>query len=90
MPKSKRKKSSSRTSNPLTKLEILDRLIAIGKVGGGARSTMICSDLIDQEQLYDVQEKLQNLMEDVALDVPGGDLILVKEFPYVWKPVPAK
>jgi hypothetical protein len=69
----------------LTMNDVLARLIAIANVGGGARSKMITSDLIDQEQLCDVQEKLQGLMTDVANQVPGGGLKLTKDFPYVWK-----
>lgn len=70
-----------------TKREILLRLTKIAGIGGGARSPMICSDLINQDQLYDVQEKLQDLMRDIANDpeVPDGPALLSKAFPYIFK-----
>ncbi len=74
-----------KAATKLTMDDVLARLVAIANVGGGARSKMITSDLIDQDQLGELQEKLQSLMEDVAAQAPGGGQSLAKAFPYIWK-----
>jgi hypothetical protein len=79
-----------KSGKPFTVRYVHESLVKIAKIGGGSRSSMICSDLIDQEQLYELQEKLQALMEEVALHTTGGQAELMKEFPFIWKPAKAK
>ena len=66
----------------MTKNQILKKLIAIAKTGSG-RSPFLCADLVDQEDLYDIQEKLSTLMADLANDV--GTDILSTEFPWAFQ-----
>lgn len=68
----------------MTKRQILDRLIEIGKTG--ARNPFIVADRVDQEDLYDIQEKLTSLIADLADKVGNSGVNKVmKAFPYLFK-----
>jgi len=68
---------------------ILRRLIEIGKIGGGARCTILDSDLVDQDQLFEFQEKFTALMVNVANAIPGPNNPIVKmlgeNWPHIFK-----
>ena len=67
---------------------IFERLVAIaGATNGGARGgTVLCCDLIDQDALYGLQERLAVLMSDVA-NACGPDAArrLEREFPHAFE-----
>lgn len=72
----------------MTKKQILKQLIAIGKTGSG-RNPFIVSDLVHQDDLFTIQEKLTKLLSALATDV-GNDGIdaIIKAFPYVFSEKP--
>lgn len=73
----------------MTKQQILDRLIAIGKTGSGS-SPFIVGDLVHQEDLFDIQEAFTALLSDLATDVGDkGITKIVKAFPYLFSAEPA-
>ena len=67
---------------------IFERLVAIaGATNGGARGgTVLCCDLIDQDALYALQERLAVLLAEVA-DACGPDAAtrLEREFPHAFE-----
>jgi hypothetical protein len=67
---------------------IFEQLVAIARAtNGGARGgTVLCSDLIDQDALYTLQERLAVLLAEVA-DASGPDATkrLMREFPYAFE-----
>lgn len=69
----------------MTANDLLNKVIALGKAPGSYSSPFICCDLVSQENLFDVQEKLRELMLDIACFVEGGQERLCKEFPYAFK-----
>lgn len=69
----------------MTANDLLNKAIAIGKMKGSHSSPFICCDLVDQDNLYAVQEALRALMLDIACFVEGGQERLVKEFPFAFK-----
>ncbi len=73
----------------MTKKQILNRLIKIGKTGSG-RGPWVVADLIHQEDLFDIQEAFNSLVGDLATDI-GNDGIdkITKAFPYLFSTEPA-
>ena len=65
--------------------EILDRLEDIAAMGGSNRDPFICCDLVGQEELFEIQNKLATLMLDVAHAIGNGASEgLAKRFPYIY------
>lgn len=68
----------------MTKKQILDRLIAIGKTGSGS-SPFIVGDLVHQDDLFDIQEKFTALISELANDIGDAGIDkVVKAFPYLF------
>jgi hypothetical protein len=72
----------------ITVKDIFEQLVAIaGATNGGAGgSTLLSCDLIDQDALYTLQERLAVLLAEVA-DACGPDATkcLLREFPYAFE-----
>ena len=72
----------------ITVNNIFEQLVAIAEAtNGGARGgTVLCCDLIDQDALYTLQERLAALMSDVA-NACGPDAArrLEREFPHAFE-----
>ena len=72
----------------MTMLDVFSRLVAIaGATNGGARgATLLSCDLIHQDALYTLQERLAALMSDVA-NACGPDAArrLEREFPHAFE-----
>lgn len=75
----------STTQKKLRK-QYLTRLIAISRMGKG-RSPFIVSDLVDQDDLFTIQDLLSQLMLDMAGGDPELTGMLTKHLPYVFKAV---
>lgn len=61
-------------------------LIRIAKMPGSYRDPFICSDRMDQENLYAVQEAISNLMLEMSKSLPkDSEEMLLKELPYLFK-----
>ncbi len=72
----------------MTKKQILDRLIKIGKTGSG-RGPWVVADLIHQEDLFDIQEAFSALVADLATDIGNAGIAkITKAFPYLFKTEP--
>lgn len=50
----------------LTMQQILNRLMDLATHGASTHSPFICADLVDQEELFDIQEALGKLIADMA------------------------
>ena len=72
----------------ITMNEVFERLVTIAAAtNGGARGgTILCCDLIHQDALYSLQERLAVLMSDVA-NACGPDAArrLEREFPHAFE-----
>ncbi len=68
--------------------QILARLCAIGK-GTSQRHEPLTADRLDQEELYQLQNDLASLMEDLAKEISTGPAYLNRMFPHVFKLVPS-
>ena len=72
----------------MTMLDVFNRLVAIaGATNGGARGgTVLDCDLIHQDALYTLQERLAVLMSDVA-NACGPDAAkrIEREFPHAFE-----
>lgn len=69
----------------MTKKAILGRLVAIATHQGSHRDPFICCDLVVQEELFDIQEKLSQLMLDLATDIgPESEDMLCTRMPYAF------
>jgi hypothetical protein len=64
--------------------QILARLCAMGK-GTSKRHEPLTCDRLDQEELYQLQEDLTSLMEDLSKEIPNGGSYLNRMFPHVFK-----
>lgn len=69
----------------MTAEQLLNKAIAIGKMKGSYSSPFICSDMMDQENLFAVQEAYRALLLDIACFVEGGQERLCREFPFAFK-----
>ena len=68
----------------MTKQQILDRLIQIGKTGSG-RGPWVVADLVHQEDLFEIQEAFNALVADLATDIGGAGIDkIVKAFPFLF------
>lgn len=49
----------------MNRKEVVTRLIGIAKTPGSSRSPFICCDLVDQENLFVLQDELMGLIDDL-------------------------
>lgn len=68
----------------LEKKQILIDLVKIAKMGGSHRDPFICCDTVYQENLFDIQEALGELLLKIAKDVRCEEF-LVEQMPYAFK-----
>lgn len=68
--------------------DTLDKLIEIAQIRVSNHGNVLSADMVmNQDRWYDVQEKLSNLMLEVAQAIPGGQERLCVLFPYAFEKV---
>ena len=70
----------------MTNKQLLKELIAVLKPDvSHSGGSILTSDLVEQEGLYNFQEKMSALVARLGNTVPGGPDLLAKEFPGVFR-----
>lgn len=68
----------------MTKDQLFHRLIGIAKMDGSSRDPFICCDLVGQDELFSIQEKLATLLLDLGNDIGKADQ-LSREMPHTFR-----
>lgn len=69
----------------MTSKQILKELISVLKPDvSHSGGSILTSDLVQQDGLYNFQQEMSELMARLANTVPGGAELLQKEFPSVF------
>lgn len=61
--------------------EIVKELIKIAKIKGNPQEPFICCDIVGQDELFTIQEKLMNLIDKL------DHITAIKELPYMYQEV---
>lgn len=70
--------------------KVFERLCKLAAMRGSHRDPILVCDLVDQDNLFEIQNALSGLLFDVAKSLGTDKLdVLVKKFPYAFK-APAK
>lgn len=75
---------TAKASDSVTLQAVFSHLVDIGKIKAGSRATLLDGDLIYQDQLFEVQEKLGKLLVDMANVLPNGGQVLQKTWPQLF------
>lgn len=67
----------------MTKADIFDRLVDIAGTRASQREELLAADLVNQENLFEIQDKISGLLLDVANDLDRAPE-LVRRFPYAF------